>query len=104
MKIIKYFFEFVFVYILFFIFKIIGYKNSSNLGEKIGKLFGPFVRSQEKIITNLKESNVGEDDSERKNIIKKMWGNYGRILSEYPFLKKFKDNSFKKYIEIEGVE
>ena len=32
-----------------------------------------------------------------------MWGNYGRILAEYPFLKKFKNNSFKKYIEIEGV-
>ena len=33
-----------------------------------------------------------------------MWGNYGRILAEYPFLKKFKNNSFEQYIEIEGKE
>ena len=32
-----------------------------------------------------------------------MWGNYGRILAEYPFLEKFKNNTFKKYIEIEGI-
>ena len=37
MKIIKYFIEFIFIIILFFIFKIIGYKNASNLGEIIGK-------------------------------------------------------------------
>ena len=104
MKLLKYFFEFIFIYILFLIFKIIGYKNSSNLGEKIGKFFGPFTRSKKKIINNLKDSNIGVDDLERETIIKKMWGNYGRILAEYPFLKKFKNNSLEQYIEIEGKE
>ena len=104
MKLLKYFFEFIFIYILFFIFKIIGYKNSSNLGEKIGKFFGPFTRSKKKIINNLKDSNIGVNDLERETIIKKMWGNYGRILAEYPFLKKFKNNSLEQYIEIEGKE
>ena len=104
MKIIKYFFEFIFIYALLIIFKIIGYKNASNLGEKIGIFFGPFVRSKEKIINNLKSSSIGADDLERKKIIRKMWGNYGRILAEYPFLEKFKKNIFKKYIEIEGIE
>ena len=104
MKLLKYFFEFIFIYILFLIFKIIGYRNSSNLGEKIGKFFGPFTRSKKKIINNLKDSNIGVDDLERETIIKKMWGNYGRILAEYPFLKKFKNNSLEQYIEIEGKE
>ena len=104
MKLLRYFFEFIFIYILFLIFKIIGYKNSSNLGEKIGKFFGPFTRSKKKIINNLKDSNIGVDDLERETIIKKMWGNYGRILAEYPFLKKFKNNSLEQYIEIEGKE
>tara|TARA_B100001996_G_C18581025_1_gene562246 strand:- start:227 stop:1087 length:861 start_codon:yes stop_codon:yes gene_type:complete len=104
MKIIKYFFEFIFIYALLIIFKIIGYKNASNLGEKIGIFFGPFVRSKEKIINNLKSSSIGADDLERKKIIRKMWGNYGRILAEYPFLEKFKKNIFKKYIEIEGIQ
>jgi KDO2-lipid IV(A) lauroyltransferase len=104
MKIIKYFFEFIFVYTLLIIFKIIGYKNASNLGEKIGVFFGPFFRSKKKIMHNLRDSNIGADDLERKKIIRKMWGNYGRILAEYPFLEKFKKNIFKKYIEIEGIE
>ena len=103
MKIIKYFFEFLFVYTLLIIFKIIGYKAASSLGEKIGILIGPFFRSQKKIEDNLKNSNIGFDDLERKKIIKNMWGNYGRILAEYPFLKNFKNNTFKKYIEIEGL-
>ena len=103
MKIIKYFFEFLFVYTLLIIFKIIGYKAASSLGKKIGILIGPFFRSQKKIEDNLKNSNIGFDDLERKKIIKNMWGNYGRILAEYPFLKNFKNNTFKKYIEIEGL-
>ena len=44
MKIIKYLIEFIFIYILLIIFKIIGYKNASNLGEIIGKKIGPFIR------------------------------------------------------------
>ena len=103
MKNIKYFFEFLFVYTLLIIFKIIGYKAASSLGEKIGILIGPFFRSQKKIEDNLKNSNIGFDDLERKKIIKNMWGNYGRILAEYSFLKNFKNNTFKKYIEIEGL-
>ena len=42
MKIIKYFFEFLFIIILFAIFKILGLKISSNFGSFIGKTLGPF--------------------------------------------------------------
>ena len=104
MKIFKYFFEYIFISILLFIFKLIGYENASNLGEKIGKLLGPYFRNKDKIINNLKQSNIGSNDSEREKIIKKMWGNYGRILSEYPYLKKFKKNNLNKYITVEGSD
>ena len=83
MKLIKYFFEFIFILTFFFIFKIIGYKNASNLGEIIGKKLGPLFRSKSKIQNNLKISKIGNSDNERENIIRNMWGNYGRILSEY---------------------
>ena len=104
MKIIKYFFEFLFVYTLLIIFKIIGYKAASSLGEKIGILIGPFFRSQKKIENNLKNSNIGFNDLERKKIIKNMWGNYGRILAEYPYIKKFKNNTLEKHIKVNGTE
>ena len=54
MKIIKYFFEFIFIIPIFIIFKIIGYKNATNLGEIIGKKFGPLFRSNYKIQKNNK--------------------------------------------------
>ena len=104
MKIIKYFFEYIFVSTFFFIFKIVGYKNASNLGEIIGKIFGPFFRSNSKIQNNLKNSNIGSSEKDRKKIISSMWGNYGRIFAEYPYIEKFKNDSLEKYIKINGAE
>ena len=102
MKIIKYFFEFIFVSIFFIIFKIIGYKNASNLGNFIGRIFGPYFRSNLKIKNNLKDSNIGNSDDDRKIIIKKMWSNYGRIFAEYMYIKSFRNNNLQKYIKITG--
>ena len=104
MKIIKYFFEYIFVSTFFFIFKIVGYRNASNLGEIIGKIFGPFFRSNSRIQNNLKNSNIGNSENDRKKIISSMWGNYGRIFAEYPYIEKFKNDSLKKYIKINGAE
>ena len=102
MKIIKYFFEFILIIFLFIIFKAVGYKNALNLGEIIGKKFGPFFRSNKKIQKNLENSNIGESEEDRKTIIDKMWGNYGRIFAEYMFIKKFRHNSLSNNIEIIG--
>tara|TARA_Y100000741_G_C18243575_1_gene554606 strand:+ start:929 stop:1789 length:861 start_codon:yes stop_codon:yes gene_type:complete len=102
MKHIRYFFEFIFIIIIFFIFKIIGYKNASNLGKMIGEKIGPIFRSNVKIQNNLEISDVGNSEEDRKFIINNMWGNYGRILSEYIFLKKFRKNKLNQFIEIEG--
>ena len=102
MKIIKYFFEFIFVSVFFIIFKIIGYKNASNLGSFIGRIFGPYFRSNIKIKNNLKDSNIGNSDDDRKIIIKKMWSNYGRIFAEYMYIKSFRNNNLQKYIKITG--
>ena len=33
-----------------------------------------------------------------------MWGNYGRILSEYVFMKDFRNGNLKDYINIKGLE
>ena len=103
MKTIKYFFEFIFIYTLLIIFKIIGYKNASNLGSIIGKTIGPFFRSSTKIQNNLKNSNIGNTHEDRKSIIDNMWSNYGRILSEYVYLKNFRKNNLNQFIEIEGL-
>ena len=68
MKTIKYFFEFIFVITSFFIFRIVGYKNASNLGEFIGKKIGPIFRSKTRIQKNLENSNIGNSEKEREVI------------------------------------
>jgi|TARA_B100000470_G_C19756702_1_gene376337 KDO2-lipid IV(A) lauroyltransferase len=102
MKIIKYFFEFIFIITFFIIFKIIGYKNATNLGEIIVKKFGPFFRSNYKIQKNLENSNIGNSEKDRKIIINNMWGNYGRIFAEYMYIKKYRQNSLSNNIEVVG--
>tara|TARA_B100000902_G_C27294851_1_gene909301 strand:- start:192 stop:1052 length:861 start_codon:yes stop_codon:yes gene_type:complete len=102
MKIIKYFLEFILIITFFTIFKIIGYRNSSNLGEIIGKIFGPLFRSNYKIRKNLEDANIGNSKNDRKNIINNMWGNYGRIFAEYMFIKNFRKNILTKNIEVIG--
>ena len=102
MKVIKYFLEFFFISIFFFIFKIIGYKNASNLGEKIGKIFGPLFRSSLKVKKNLENSNIGNSNEERERIVKNMWGNYGRIFADYMYIKNFRNENLFKNIEIVG--
>ena len=102
MKLIKYFLEFFFISIFFFIFKIIGYKNASNLGEKIGKIFGPLFRSSLKVKKNLENSNIGNSNEERERIVKNMWGNYGRIFADYMYIKNFRNENLFKNIEVVG--
>ena len=104
MKIIKYFFEFLFIIILFAVFKILGLKISSNFGSFIGKTLGPFFRSKKKIIQNIRKALPDEDEKNVEIIINKMWKNYGRILSEYIFIKKFRNSINENFITIEGEE
>ena len=103
MKRLKYFVEFFLIKILFFFFRLLGYRKSSNIGEKIGKFFGPFFRNEKIILDNLKYSSIGEDEIDRKKIVNSMWGNYGRILSEYPFLKDFRNEKLDEYIKVNGL-
>ena len=89
MKIIRYFLEFFIVIIFFIIFKIIGLKLSSDLGEIIGKYFGPLFRK--KTITK-KNILIAFPDLNEKSInemIERMWKNIGRIFGEYIHINKF---------------
>ena len=103
MKKIVYFIEYILIKILFFIFKLIGYKFSSNLGFIIGVIFGPLFKSKKSIINNLEKANIQKQENLKK-IASNVLGNYGRIFAEYVHLKDFRNNKLKKYISIEGLE
>ena len=103
MKKLIYFIEFIIVYNLFFLFRIIGYKSSSNLGFKIGKFIVPIFRSKSIILENLEKSRISLKKN-KNQIADNVFGNYGRIFSEYPHLKNFRNNKLSKFIEISGKE
>ena len=104
MKIIKYFFEFLIIIILLLIFKILGMKLATNFGSLIGGSLGPFFRSKKKIKLNIKKALPETSEKNIEIIVNKMWKNYGRILSEYVFIKKFRDSINEKFITVEGQE
>ena len=55
MKYIKYFIQFFFTILSFFIFKILGPNLSSNLSGKIFEIIGPFFRPKQIIHSNIKK-------------------------------------------------
>ena len=104
MKHIKYFIQFLFIYILLILFKLLGFKIASNLANNIFKYIGPFFRSKKVIKTNILRAFPNLNDYDIKKITNDMWGNYGRILSEYVFIKDFRNSKLNNNIEIIGQE
>ena len=89
MKIIKYFLEFFIVIIFFIIFKIIGLKLSSDLGEIIGKYFGPLFRKKTIAKKNILIAFPDLNENSINEMIERMWKNIGRIFGEYIHINKF---------------
>ena len=102
MKKITYLLEFILIKIFFFLFQLIGYRFSSNLGFFIGRSIGPIFRSKKIIIQNLKKANI-KHSGNPSQIASNVLGNYGRIFAEYVYLKKFRNNELKKYVSIDGL-
>ena len=93
--------QYVIIIILFILFRIIGFKASSNFGFFIGKYLGPLFRSKLSIINNLKKAQI---NGNYKQIATNVLGNYGRIFAEYVHLKNFKNDKLNNHISIEGRE
>jgi Kdo2-lipid IVA lauroyltransferase/acyltransferase len=104
MKLIKYFLQFIIIMFFFLIFRILGLKFASYISGKIMSLIGPFFRSKKLIQSNILRAIPGLDNDNIKDITHKMWNNYGRILSEYIFIKHFRNSKFKDNFQIEGQE
>ena len=102
MKLIRYFFEYIFIIILFSLLRLLGYRIASEFGYFLGKTFGPLFRSKKIIRNNLIKFDNTLSHEKIANISKEMWGNYGRILSEYPYLSSFRKGDLDKYIKIEN--
>ena len=104
MKKFIYLIQFFIISLLLILFKILGYRMASNFGGFIGSFFGQMFRSKKLIENNVKKSLPKINENDTAEIIKAMWSNYGRILSDYVFIKNFRQSKLEKYLEIEGKE
>ncbi|MFL2896856.1 MAG: lysophospholipid acyltransferase family protein [Candidatus Pelagibacter sp.] len=105
MKQIRYLIEFVVIIFLFMVIKLFGLKISQSIFSIIFKNVGPLFRSRKISRSNLSLALPNIDKPKRDTIIDNMWANYGKIFSEYMFIKNFRENSkFSKKIIIENQE
>ena len=101
-KIIKYLFQSIIIYLFFIIIKIVGLKLSRKFFSYLFNKIGPLIKSNQVIDGNL-EKFIGSYNEAKKNKIKEqMWSNYGKTFVEYLFLKKFRNNS--SHIKIKGED
>ena len=105
MKQIKYLIEFLVIIFFFIIIKLLGLRISQYFFSSIFRNIGPLFRSKKIAHYNLSLALPNIDKSQRDKIIDNMWANYGKIFSEYMFIKRFRENSkFSKKVIIENQE
>ena len=104
MKNIKYFFQFLLILIFFALFKILGPNISSYISGKLFEIIGPIFRSKKLIQSNIKRAFPNINSQNSNKIIKLMWNNYGRVFSEYVFVKDFRSGKLNSKINIVGQD
>jgi len=104
MSLIKYLIQFITISFLLILFRILGFKIASNISSKIFTYIGPLFRSKNLIKENIIKAYPKIENKDLKKIINGMWGNYGRILSEYVFMKNFRNSKLSDNIIIKGQE
>ena len=102
MKNINYFIQFVLIIFLYSLYKVIGLKNSQKISSYIFSLLGPIFRSKKITENNLSKAFPLITETEKKKIIKNMWINYGKIFSEYSFIKNFRISKLNEIISTEN--
>ena len=87
------------------ILKILGLKISLFISSFIFKVIGPLFRAKRISYNNLSIVLQNITKNKKNKIIEMMWENYGKIFSEYMFIKNFRtDPKFSKKIVIENQE
>tara|TARA_B110000967_G_C18892683_1_gene568459 strand:+ start:2952 stop:3821 length:870 start_codon:yes stop_codon:yes gene_type:complete len=101
-KITKYFFQSIIIYLFFIIIKIIGLRLSRILFTYLFNKIGPIVKSNQVIDENLNKFMGSYNENIKKNIKIEMWSNFGKTFVEYLFLKNLRNND--SHIKIKGQD
>ena len=93
MKKIRYLCEALLLHILFLIFRLMPVDTASAIGGWLGRMIGPRLAASRKALRNLEHALPALNETEKRQIICKMWDNLGRVFAEYPHQhKQWPDN------------
>ena len=99
---LNYFLQSLFVYLFFFIGRILGINLSRKFFSRMFNLIGPFFKSNKIINKNLKIFSSTISLKDKSRITKDMWDNYGKTFIEYIYLNRFRKEN--KFVTIDGEE
>jgi len=88
MKTLRYRLEAGLLWLVLWLFRLIGIEAASALGGLLGRLLGMVMRSKNRIARrNLEASFPDMPDDEINTIMRRMWENLGRYVGELPHLQ-----------------
>ena len=102
-KIIKYFFQALIIYLFFIFIKVIGLKLSRKFFSYLFNKIGPLIKSNHIINENLNKFIGPYNEDKKISIKQQMWSNYGKTFVEYLFLKKFRKTNIHITIDREDI-
>jgi KDO2-lipid IV(A) lauroyltransferase len=80
--------------------------SASNLGERIGRLFGPMSHKHQHVLTNLRTAFPDWLPHQVDDMAVRVWGQIGRTIAEYPFLTRIGDpaEGRMRVVDLGGTE
>lgn len=96
----KYLLEYFLLAFLFIVFRIMPISLASATGGLIGRVIGPKLAASRKAYRNISLALPEKNEEQKREIIRGMWENLGRVIAEYPHLKTIAE----KYTTVEGLK
>ncbi|WP_158044624.1 lauroyl acyltransferase [Skermanella pratensis] len=78
--------EAAFLYFVYGVFAVLPLDAASALGGWIGRTVGPRLGTSRKALRNIDHALPDATPERRKEILRGMWDNLGRVMAEYPHL------------------
>lgn len=88
--------EFLPVFLVYGLFKLLPAGLSSDIAGFLGRVVGPFLRAHKIGQENISYAFPDQSLKEREAVLKQSWENLGRVMGEFPHLKKIASS----YVEI----
>lgn len=101
MKQFRYRLEAALLHTAFFFFRLLPPSVSSDFGGFLGRKIGPRLAASRKARKHIEKSLDAPDTD---TIVSDMWDNLGRVIAEYPHLKKLTSINFTKVSGIEHIK